>query len=874
MRKPQRDSLQILDRVTELVPPLSNTPTAEALSIIKSEYPEVEEFERDFPSLCFALATGVGKTRLMGAFISYLHLAYGIRNFFVLAPNLTIYNKLIADFTPNTPKYVFRGIAEFAVTPPLVVTGDTFEGLTNTLLDIESACRINVFNISKINSEVKGGKAPRIRKLSEYIGQSYFDYLASLQDLVLIMDESHRYRATAGVRAINELKPVLGLELTATPQVEAAKGPIRFKNIIYNYPLGAAMEDGFVKEPAAATKENFSIAGMTPSAIEEIKLHDGILLHEKIKAELEAYAINNSLKRVKPFVLIIARDTTHAGQLLTQIQKNDFFGGTYKDKVIQVDSSTKEDEVIARLLRVEEVDEPTEVVIHVNMLKEGWDVTNLYTIIPLRAASARTLVEQSIGRGLRLPYGHRTGVPIVDTLNIIAHDRFQEIIDEARKGDSPINIKTVTIGSNESASKLKTIISRPVIHNELGLDGANNDIPTAFTRDELPVAQAVYRVIQRLGTRPDVVPNSKALQNIEIQAAIEKEVVAMLLPEQGSLSFDESTYSRDITSIISKTATLVQQRTIDIPQIQIVPLGTTSLKFEDFNLDLAPFSNFQPVSDNIVVQDLRTAEQQTINLKDTNKQSGSPEDEIVDVLSNYNDIAYEEHAETLYALAFQVTKYLAHYLPEESIDSVIRSSAKTIGKAIYGQMQNHLHEQSEGGYEVKVSRGYSPLKLSAYTTLASESMHDYKRAPKQLSDIKKYVYSGFSNCLQDCLKFDSNTERLLSIILDRDSEKWFRPAKGQFSITYVKDGVYMPYEPDFVAETEDTTLILEPKDHTLLQDSEVKAKADAAVAYCKRASDFAKNNNGKSWKYILIPDNEIAENKTLNGLVLKYQYIG
>jgi type III restriction enzyme len=43
------------------------------------------------------------------------------------------------------------------------------------------------------------------------------------------------------------------------------------------------------------------------------------------------------------------------------------------------------------------------------MLEEGWDVTNLYTIVPLRAANSRVLVEQSIGRGLRLPYGKRTG---------------------------------------------------------------------------------------------------------------------------------------------------------------------------------------------------------------------------------------------------------------------------------------------------------------------------------------------------------------------------------------------------------------------------------------------------------------------------------
>src|SRR5437763_3161756 len=97
--------------------------------------------------------------------------------------------------------------------------------------------------------------------------------------------------------------------------------------------------------------------------------------------------------------------------------------------------------MIESLLKVERADEPTEIVIHVNMLKEGWDVTNLYTIVPLRAANARILIEQSLGRGLRLPFGKRTGVDAVDTLNIVAHDRFQEIIDEAKRPDSPIRLK-------------------------------------------------------------------------------------------------------------------------------------------------------------------------------------------------------------------------------------------------------------------------------------------------------------------------------------------------------------------------------------------------------------------------------------------------
>jgi restriction endonuclease len=80
---------------------------------------------------------------------------------------------------------------------------------------------------------------------------------------------------------------------------------------------------------------------------------------------------------------------------------------SYKDKVMQIHSQQKgaeKDENIQKLINLEDPSNNIEIVIHVNMLKEGWDVTNLYTIIPLRTATSATLREQTIGRGLRLPY--------------------------------------------------------------------------------------------------------------------------------------------------------------------------------------------------------------------------------------------------------------------------------------------------------------------------------------------------------------------------------------------------------------------------------------------------------------------------------------
>jgi len=888
LRPPQAESLIKLARALDAAPELlgHERDVSAILSTLKAEFSTLEDFEREFPSLCFALATGVGKTRLMGAFIAYLHLAHGINNFFVLAPNLTIYNKLITDFTRNTPKYVFKGIAEFAQQPPLIITGDNYDqtgaAVGDQSIGFAHDVRINIFNISKINSEVRGGKEPRIKRMKEVLGDSYFNHLANLSDLVLLMDESHRYRASAGVRAINELKPLFGLEVTATPFVESSRGPVPFKNVVIDYPLARAMEDGFVKEPAVVTQRNFDAKAHTPEEIEKTKLEDGVRLHETTKVELLTYARENGVKPVKPFMLVIARDTTHAAQLLALLESEAFYEGRYQGKVIQVDSSrtgAEEEEMITRLLAVESVDEPTEIVIHVNMLKEGWDVTNLYTIVPLRAANARTLIEQSIGRGLRLPYGKRTGVASVDRLNIVAHDKFQEIIDEANRGDSPIRLKQVILDAPSADDKKVSVQVESGAAARLGLTDtpvvqtgpsgvANGSAATAapapvFTTEaEKQAARVVMDVIGKYEIRRDLVPTSSALLRPEVQKEILAEVTERLKPLQGELlaGADESVPALDLSAVVAKTTEIVVQQTIDIPRIAVVPTGEVTTGFHAFKLDVSQL-HLQPGQREIVGQMLRTNEQFTL-AAEVGLREQRPEDYIVHALVDFDDIDYFTHADLLYDLAGQMVQHLRSYLSEDETISVLDRDRRLIARDIHAQMIAHFWEEATE-YEVQVSRGFTELKSCNYTATAGQTAHHFRETVAETSRIKQMLFGGFARCLYPLQKFDSDTERRFAIALERDAMKWFKPAKGQFQI-YYKLGTEQPeYIPDFVAEADTTIFMVETKARADINTQEVQAKAAAAARWCMNASDHATSVGTKPWKYLLVPHDEVNESKRL-----------
>ena len=161
LRAPQAESLSRLAAAIEAADCRKGVDEAgleEQLAAVRAlfpveRYPEVDlphasKFDWDFLSFCFALATGVGKTRLMGAIIAYLYRVKGYRNFVVIAPGKTVYEKLISDFTEGGPKYVFRGLSCFATKKPVIVTGDTYQsgaGLLDERDLLGHSIAINIF---------------------------------------------------------------------------------------------------------------------------------------------------------------------------------------------------------------------------------------------------------------------------------------------------------------------------------------------------------------------------------------------------------------------------------------------------------------------------------------------------------------------------------------------------------------------------------------------------------------------------------------------------------------------------------------------------------------------------------------------------------
>ena len=373
------------------------------------------------------LATGVGKTYLMAAFIEYLR-RQGIGNVVIVTPGKTVQSKTVQNFVPGNNKYIAG-----AQVPPDVVTPQDYSawvsrmnGAPKLSYGREVPVLAFIFNIQQLiapkeaEGDTHGSSQDAERRKPRMFDENagvLFDYLKNLDDLVVIADESHLYSSSAAAfnAALRELDPAATIGLTASVLEE--------DHVIYEYPLYKAIQEEYVKAPVLAFRKGGYGADQTS---EEQQLRDALQLRKIKQTYYDAYAKQQGKASLNAVVFVVCADVDHATQVAQLLRTPEYFGKQLA--VLQVDSK-HEDEITQGLLEnIDQPDSPVLAVVSVNKLKEGWDVKNIAVIVTLRAMASEVLTQQTMGRGLRLPFGKYTGVWQIDQLDIISHQSFQELL--------------------------------------------------------------------------------------------------------------------------------------------------------------------------------------------------------------------------------------------------------------------------------------------------------------------------------------------------------------------------------------------------------------------------------------------------------------
>lgn len=889
LREPQYEALQYFDAISSKIEYRTCT-KAEAEKIASENCQEPHTIsvdkEFDFPSFCFDMTTGIGKSRLMGACIYYLYKTKGYKHFFILAPGNTIYDKMRRESVPGHPKYMFKGL-EAEMGRPKVYDGENYLSYPvkyvqqELVVEKTSEIQIFIFNISKIFT--RGDLEFKFHKFNENLGGSFAEVLRSFDDLVICMDEAHRYYAPASKGAINYLNPVLGLEFTATPKNTN-------KNIIYHYGL----EDGagkFLKIPVVMGRTN--TAGYSDDDIEEMKLKDGIKLHERRKSIVYKYCIENNLEQVKPIVLVACKDTTHAKKIKEKIDSDSFFGGRYVGKVIEIDSSTsgaETEENIQKLLTIEKNTNPIEIVLHVYKLKEGWDVNNLFTIIPLNAAKSDILALQTIGRGLRLPFGEITGIEELDTLDIVAHDHYREIIDDIK--NNPVFKKRNL--DEEDIPETKTVKVEPVVENqqislfdealseskiksyqdlnsETAVDNLFEEYQKAFVKKVSPKKaednsgqMSIFDFFANSDNGTET-SNSVSMQMDEVpkKSSVSNGIDSSLVAQQGdaSLQIDlqKSSGGKNVLpyakqEFIKKIEEL-KRVAISVPKIGISYSSTIAFKpftvkrnISDFDVAASRIERYDTVNDKL----LQVLDADALIVE-------NPENMLaVSLLESIPEFSSDD-AEFILDV---VDQYLALIDgTDDEKKKIVRRYATVIVEDLRKQIYASKEESTEFVFSVQKD-------LIVFGTFVKNMKENgrlyYKKEVPDKKNIKQYLFEGYKKSYYAENAFDSDDERRLSVILEEDSDviRFIKPPLNQLGLFYK---AAKQYNPDFLVETADKKYMIEVKAANQTDNEDVQEKAKAALKWCECASEV--DADGKTWEYRLVPGDKIVVGNTFKYVI-------
>ena len=802
-----------LDRIEAIAAKLDlRQPNKEALESIVFEIARHYEIDRELPPFeaVADVATGVGKTYVLAAAIEYL-VADGVRNFAVITPGRTILDKTVANFTPGHPKSLLGGMD----VRPVVITGDNFAtAAMRAAMEDPNQVKLFIFTVQAlIKPQSKSGR--KTHKFQEGLGEAFYGHLQDLADLVVFADEHHAYFGNAFSTAVRDLHPRVLIGLTATPHRSTPED-----QIIFRYPLAAAIADKLVKTPVLVGRKD-------DRADPQTKLLDGVRLLELKERMIARWVQETGAAPVTPVMLVIAPTIAEAQEIEGIIRDPSFANGRYADKVLTVHSSAP-DEALAQLAHLEDPDNPYQIVISVGMLKEGWDVKNVYVIASLRASISDILTEQTLGRGLRLPFGAYTGIEILDTLEVLGHERYDDLL--RKRGvlnEQFIDRRTRAVLRRNAEGQLVPVTETTMVEanlvpeEQLSLESGSTDQPSYA--------------------------GAAMIQSVE----------------------DHVTKAED--QALKLQVELVPPT--DVPPLRIPQLKMTTVTNAFSLADITDLDPFRKLGERIAADPVGSLNRVAFSARIVTGSDGLRRTELV----TSQAVDRVESPALLFPLddlrQQLVTQVLgASIVPARAKEQ--RPAGKIVDAFLRGLGPNA--ETILSSYMERAAGGLIQLVTDEHRKVASQPQFEEvvelitfakprtgraETSQNRFGAFKKGVgYEGYAKSLYAQDWFDSSTERDVANILE-DAEqiaRWVRLQTGDLPILW-RDA--RQYNPDFIAiDRDDTHWLIEVKMDREMDSIDVAAKRDAAHRWSNHVSADEKVDN--PWSYLLVSETDVKTAKS------------
>ena len=807
-----------LDRIAAIAARLDlRQPNKEALESIVFEIAQHYEVDREPPPFEAVVdsATGVGKTYILAAAIEYLA-AEGVSNFAVITPGRTILDKTVANFTPGHPKSLLGGME----VRPVVITSENFAtAAMRAAMDDPAQVKLYVFTVQAlIRPESKAAR--KTHKFQEGLGEAFYAHLQGCADLTVFADEHHTYYGPAFSAAIRDLRPRVLIGLTATPHKKTPPD-----QIIYRYPLAAAIADRLVKTPVLVGRKDDRSDPRT-------KLLDGIRLLELKEQAISRWCQETGATPVAPMLLVVAPSIAEAKEIEGIVTDPSFAGGRYAGKVLTVHSE-QPDEALAQLDRLEEPSSPYRVVVSVGMLKEGWDVKNVYVVASLRASVSDILTEQTLGRGLRLPFGRYTGIEILDTLEVLGHERYEDLLRKAGVlNEQFIDLRTRAVLRRDALGRLVSSTETTPVDAPIVIIGGQ----TSF--DDLPV-----------GPAPEVKPE----------------------PTGHALIQSVEEYTQRAEAEMRQLQVELLPRP-DLPALRIPQLKMTAVKNEFSLADITDLDPFRKLGESIAADPSGALRRVTLSARIVRRQDGMRQVELVT-------------ARALDRVDSPATLFPLEELRQQLIDQVLaapvvparanqrRPSAEIVEAFLRGlgphaeRILSGYLDRAAAGLIQRITEEQRKLatrpsfgEVVELTTFAARRVARLETSRDRFSAFTKGTgYEGYQKSLYAQDWFDSSTERDVANLLE-DEEAivlWVRLQLGDLPILWTGA---REYNPDFIAvDRDDTHWLIEVKMDKEMDSGDVQGKREAARRWANYVS--ADEEVRATWRYLLVSESDVKAAK-------------